>query len=132
MAQVDESTTITIADANFHEITDYTDGDSTNGGFVFQNTNELKCVVPGEYMVFQGISVKCSVANQLISSCVAVNGTTEQLTTGRQKTGSSGDEIDISGQYFIQLAKDDIVTHQVKNAQSNDVEILQASVVLMT
>lgn len=132
MAQVDEGITITIADTAFHEITDYTDGDSTNGAFVFQNDNELKCVVPGEYMAFQGVSVSCSVANQLISSCVAINGTPDELTTGRQKTGASGDEIDISGQYFIQLAKDDIVTHQVKNAQSNDVEILQASVVLMT
>ena len=131
LGQIDEGTVITISDTAFHDVTGYSDGDGVNGAFVFQNGNEMKCVVAGEYMVFHGMSVSCSVGNQELSGCIAVNGAPVTLTTGREATQSSGEPIDISGRYIVPLVKDDIITHQIKNAQANDVTILQASIVLI-
>jgi hypothetical protein len=106
MWQFGDNTEVVIGTKDvFEPIPDMSNGDDS--GFIFQNTQQLKCVKPGKYIVNWNICFNNG-NNTTWSAGVLVNDTIQNQTIGCRKLGAL-DTGSMGGTGIINLVVDDIV-----------------------
>ena len=121
MAQHAQSTTVIITTQSTWTDIDsgYTDGNGT--AFVFQNSKELKCVEPADYMLNWNISLQLVQINNInIVGGVSINGTVKTLTTAHGRIGAGNDLINVSGTGVLTIAIDDLIRLTLINLDSTE------------
>jgi len=121
MAQHAQSTTVIIvATSTFVDIgSGFTSGDGT--GFVFQNSHELKCTEPADYMLNWNVSLQLAQgANNNMLGGISINGGIKVLTTAHGFIAASNDLINVSGTGFLTVAFDDLITISLANISSTN------------
>lgn len=118
MYNFDTPTTVTIA--NPDEWTTIASGwtEGETDGVTFQNASELLIVTAGTYIVQWALSLNTAAAGVEIEAAVAVNGTVVDKTAAHLFFGTANDTGSLSGQGWLTLAEDDVLTMAVLNETS--------------
>ena len=126
IAQHAQSITVIIPNITaFHEIASgFTSGGGL--GFVFQNSKELKCEEPGDYLVNWNISLVLSQTNnQNFIGGVMINQSIQVLTTAHGKIGAANDLVNISGVGVLTLVLNDLVSLGLRNLDASEDFVVQ-------
>ena len=99
--------------------------------FIFQNGNELKCLIAGAYRVIWAMSISTTVNGEEIEGTIMLNGKEQTSLAAHMQVQVSGRPSTITGNGILKLSANDLISTAILNHTSaHDVTIDHMTVII--
>lgn len=129
--EISESVTVSATDTYYDVDGSLSDGGST-AAFTFQSSMQLRCDIPGTYLVNWSMGIQAAAAAQDLSGGVGVDGAVKVNTIQHAYKATAAADCALSGTGIITLAANEVVTLMVANHTAvNNITVEHATLTLI-